>query len=55
MAAKDDPWELYNLREDRTETNNLVSSNPGKVKELEHAWTKRMDEFRKLASQNTKP
>ena len=55
VAAKDDPWELYNLREDRTETNNLVSSNPGKVKELEHAWTKRMDEFRKLASQNTKP
>ena len=55
VAAKDDPWELYNLREDRTETNNLASSNPGKVKELEHAWTERMDEFRKLASQNTKP
>ncbi len=55
VAAKGDSWELYNLREDRTETNNLASSNPGKVKELEHAWTERMDEFRKLASQNTKP
>ncbi|MDP6207594.1 MAG: sulfatase-like hydrolase/transferase, partial [Roseibacillus sp.] len=55
VAAKGDPWELYNLREDRTETNNLASNNPGKVKELEHAWTERMDEFRKLASQNTKP
>ena len=50
VAAKGEPWELYNLGEDRTELNNLASSNPEKVKELERAWTERMDEFRKLAS-----
>ena len=41
---------LYNLGEDRTEMNNLASSNPDKAKELERAWTERMDEFHKLAS-----
>ena len=50
VAAKGDPWELYNLLDDRTELNNLASSNPEKTKELERAWTERMDEFRKLAS-----
>jgi len=55
VAAKGEPWELYNLRQDRTEMNNLASSNPGKVKELEQAWTQRMDEFRKMAAQNAKP
>ena len=55
MAAKGEPWELYNLQEDRTEMNNLASSSPGKVKELEQVWTQRMDEFRKMAGQNTKP
>lgn len=55
VAAKGDPWELYNLRGDRTETNNLASVNPSKVRKLELDWTERMDEFRKLASQNTNP
>ena len=50
MAAKGDPWELYNLLDDRTELNNLASSKPEKTKELERAWIERMDEFRKLAS-----
>ena len=50
VAAKGDPWELYNLGDDRTEMKNLASSNPDKAKELERAWTERMGEFRKLAS-----
>jgi arylsulfatase len=50
VAARGDPWELYNLGDDRTEMKNLASSNPDKAKELERAWTERMDEFRKLAS-----
>ena len=50
VAAKGDPWELYNLGDDRTEMKNLASSNPDKARELERAWTERMDEFRKLAS-----
>lgn len=31
-------WELYNLREDRTETNNLVQKKPEKAKTLEQDW-----------------
>lgn len=31
-------WELYNIAEDRTETNNLASRNPEKVKELAEKW-----------------
>ncbi len=31
-------WELYNLKEDRSETNNLASKYPEKVKDLEKKW-----------------
>ena len=31
-------WELYNLKEDRSETINLASKHPEKVKELEAKW-----------------
>ncbi|MCG8307315.1 MAG: arylsulfatase [Cytophagales bacterium] len=31
-------WELYNLKEDRCETNNLAEQNPQKVKELSAMW-----------------
>ncbi len=31
-------WELYNLKVDRTETNNLLHSNPEKAKELKILW-----------------
>lgn len=31
-------WELYNMREDRTETENLVEMKPDKVEELEREW-----------------
>jgi len=32
------PWELYNLKEDRSETNNLILKYPEKAKELEAKW-----------------
>ena len=35
---KNRTWELYNLAEDRCETNNLIEKNPGKAKELEAEW-----------------
>jgi arylsulfatase len=34
VAEKDGPWELYNLHEDRTETNNLIDKHPDLVNEL---------------------
>jgi len=45
------PWELYDLRTDRSETHNLAAQQPGKVKELERVWTRSMEEFAALASQ----
>lgn len=38
VAARDDPWELYNLAEDRGETRNLVEKFPEKARELEELW-----------------
>lgn len=32
-------WELYNIKNDRCETKNLLDSNPEKAKELEKLWT----------------
>jgi len=32
------PWELYDLKADRTEMNNLIDKNPEKAKELIAAW-----------------
>ena len=33
-----DEWELYNLREDRSQTNNLAAENPEKLQELIGLW-----------------
>ena len=35
---KNRTWELYNLADDRCETNNLIDSHSGKAKELESEW-----------------
>lgn len=48
----DEPWELYNLRDDRSETKNLAASHPEKVMELELAWLKETDQLRRLAQQD---
>ena len=40
VAAKGEPWELYDLKTDRAEQNNLASKMPDKVKELEAEWAK---------------
>jgi arylsulfatase A-like enzyme len=45
VAAKNEPWELYDLAIDRTETNNLAKENPTKVSELSRRWQQRVDEF----------
>lgn len=38
VAKADQPWELYNMENDRTELNDLAQKNPQKVKELAAAW-----------------
>ncbi|NBC67323.1 MAG: sulfatase-like hydrolase/transferase [Bacteroidetes bacterium] len=45
VAQVGDDWELYNLRDDRTETNNLIKKYPERVKrmaEMYDDWAKRV-------------
>ena len=49
VAAKGTPWELYDLKTDRAEQNNLAAKMPDKVKELEVAWQSQTDSFTELA------
>ncbi len=48
-AGEKAPWELYNLRNDRTETKNLAAERPEKANELAETWLKRWQEIRELA------
>lgn len=52
VAAKGDAWELYNLKTDRAEQNNLAAKRPDKVKELERAWQQQSDSFTSLAKKS---
>ncbi|MEK6237447.1 MAG: arylsulfatase [Planctomycetales bacterium] len=49
VAAKGDPWELYDLRGDRAESHDLFNEQPAKAKELEAAWNRQVQEFTELA------
>ncbi len=52
VAAKDDPWELYDLGTDRAEQHNLAAQMPEKVKELEQLWQQQTNDFVELAKQS---
>jgi arylsulfatase len=43
VAAKDDPWELYDLGTDRAESRNLVEQRPQKAQELESLWNRELN------------
>jgi len=47
VAVKDGPWELYNLANDRAESNNLAADHPEKVKELVAIWTRYDGEYQR--------
>jgi arylsulfatase A-like enzyme len=53
VAAKDEPWELFNLSVDRTESNNLAAGNPDKVLEMEKQWMDMLGEIREVAPQKS--
>jgi arylsulfatase A-like enzyme len=57
VAAKGDPWELYDLSRDRGESRDLAAQRPGKVRELEALWTRRAEEFNRqdIGSRNPAP
>ena len=43
VAAKGDPWSLFDLKEDRAETNDLVQAKPGLAKRLAATWQKQWE------------
>jgi arylsulfatase len=55
VAAKGDPWELYDLGKDRGESRNLAAQHPDKVRELSALWERRAEEFRRLALKDAPP
>ena len=46
------PWELYNLKADRSETSDLAAKDPQKTRELSGLWEQKMAEFKQLASRD---
>lgn len=55
VAAKGEPWELYDMKTDRAEQNNIAAKMPEKVKELAESWQKQTDEFTALAKKTPPP
>lgn len=51
VAAAKEPWELYDLKTDRAEQQNLAAKMPEKVKELSALWQRQTDAFVALAKQ----
>ena len=49
VAPKGEPWEMYDLRADRAESNNLAGSQAERAAQLESLWTTTMQTFRKTA------
>ena len=49
VAARDQPWELYDLKTDRAESQNQAANHPEKVRELEQLWQQQLNQFAELA------
>ena len=49
VAAKGEPWELYNLADDRCETKNLAAAQPELVAELANEWRDQLIQCRQMA------
>jgi arylsulfatase A-like enzyme len=51
-ADHTNPWELYDLNSDRSETQNLADRYPSKVKKMEKAWTNHARQYDVLLQQD---
>lgn len=49
VAAKGEPWELYDLRTDRAEQHDLAAAMPEKAGQLERSWLEQTGLFTELA------
>jgi arylsulfatase A-like enzyme len=54
VQAKGEPWELFDLSKDRTESKDLAASEPQRVAKLKAIWSGMVDEFRKIAPRGKK-
>lgn len=52
VAAKGEPWQLYDCRNDRAESNDLINTLPEKAKELQDEWSAITTSFEELARKN---
>lgn len=48
VSAKNEPWELYNLKKDRAESKNLVEEKPKLKQKLETIWNDEVEAFKKM-------
>ncbi|WDE98924.1 arylsulfatase [Lentisphaera profundi] len=48
VKSKDGSWELYDLKEDRAETNDLAAQYPEKVKALTKQWEAQVEQIRQI-------
>jgi arylsulfatase A-like enzyme len=55
VAAKGDPWELYDLSRDRAESYDLSNKMPDKAKALENSWKKETQSFISLLQLEKRP
>ena len=55
VAEKGDPWELYDLSSDRTETNDVAAQRPDLVADLARTWEEQMDHFHDMATSDEAP
>jgi arylsulfatase len=53
-AGKEAPWELYDLRTDRSETRNLAGKKPSKTRELSEIWNQETRKYDALALADSK-
>ncbi len=53
-AGADGPWELYDLRTDRAESNDLAEKQPEKRHELEKIYEEKLEQYRRLARREAK-
>ncbi|MFV0444146.1 MAG: arylsulfatase [Planctomycetaceae bacterium] len=48
-AAKGEPWSLYNLATDRSETHDLARDEPERLQQLSDLWEARWEEYQRVA------
>jgi arylsulfatase len=51
-AGQSAPWELYDLKTDRSESNNLADAQPDRVRDMARIWTRQFEAFCELAKQD---